>query len=125
MSGLREIDTPVLNSSNTPEARTRGGGKGGGGGSELTCLSNLLCNHSALLSPSPSPSQADWYNHAMRLVDVSTGLVTTLAGNYLISGGPPYNYGHSDGVGAAASFYYPTGVSLNSAGTLAIVVSEN
>ena len=69
-------------------------------------------------SPSPPPlPQADQYNHALRLVNVSTGLVTTLAGNSTQS------TGHADGAGTAASFDCPVGVSLNSAGTLAIVVS--
>lgn len=33
------------------------------------------------------------------------------------------NWGHADGVGTAASFRSPSGVSVNVAGTVAIVVS--
>ena len=58
----------------------------------------------------------------MRRVNVISGLVTTLAGNVLLNGGPPNNYGYADGAGPSSSFYRPVGVAMNSAGTLAVVV---
>lgn len=61
-------------------------------------------------------SQAEFYNHAIRLVDVASGLVTTLAGS------PSQTSGHADGVGAAASFYNPRGVAMDAAGTFVVVV---
>lgn len=66
-----------------------------------------------------SPLQADWCNHLLRRVDVTSGLVTTLAGSVVGSN----NYGHADGVGTAASFYYPYGVAMDAAGNSVIVVS--
>lgn len=62
---------------------------------------------------------ADSLNHLIRLVRVSTtGNVTTLAGTAGLSGS-------ADGIGLSASFYRPSGVALDSAGTVAIVVSSS
>jgi DNA-binding beta-propeller fold protein YncE len=61
--------------------------------------------------------QADCGNHLIRLIDVSSATVTTLAGNAGITG-------YEDGVGSAASFNWPNNVAVNDAGTVAIVVSE-
>ena len=63
------------------------------------------------------PPQADKYNHLLRRVNVTSGVVTTLAGGL---GGN--NYGHADGAGPAASFFYPEGVAMDSAGSFAVVV---
>jgi hypothetical protein len=46
----------------------------------------------------------------------ASGNVTTLAG---VAGTP----GSTDGVGSAVKFYFPQGVSLDAAGTVALVVS--
>lgn len=46
----------------------------------------------------------------------------TLAGNVVMAGGPPNNYGHADGAGAAASFYNPTGIAMDAAGGTIILV---
>lgn len=77
-----------------------------------------------LLRPSP---QIDSFNNAVRRIDIATRAVTTVAGNYALSNfgvtGPPLNFGHDDGVGTAASFYFPSGVSMDAAGTFAFVVS--
>ena len=48
--------------------------------------------------------------------------MTTLAGNVALTGGPPTNTGHADGVGSVASFSYPYGLAMDGAGTFAIVV---
>ena len=58
--------------------------------------------------------QADHFNNRIRRINVSTGTVTTLAGN---SGGI------ADGVGTAASFGGPCSVAMDGAATLAVVVS--
>ncbi len=49
---------------------------------------------------------ADSYNHAIRQIVVSTGVVTTLAGTSTSSG-------NVDGTGAAAHFTYPFGIALD------------
>lgn len=50
---------------------------------------------------------ADYYNHRIRAISVS-GTVTTLAGSGSLS--------FADGVGSAASFQYPSGISVDSNG---------
>jgi len=45
----------------------------------------------------------DYINHTIRKIVIATGVVTTLAGTAGV-------YGSTDGTGAAASFYYPTGI---------------
>ena len=47
--------------------------------------------------------------------------MTTLAGSLTGSVGGN-NYGHADGAGTVASFYWPEGIAMDSAGTFAIVV---
>jgi len=47
---------------------------------------------------------ADFNNHLLRRVILSSGLMT-LAGSLWHCG--PDNYGYTDGQGTAASFYYP------------------
>lgn len=47
---------------------------------------------------------ADTGNHKIRKIDINTSVVTTLAGN---------SHGKADGTGAAASFYYPQGVTTD------------
>ncbi|MFO0578451.1 MAG: hypothetical protein U1A78_30980 [Polyangia bacterium] len=61
---------------------------------------------------------ADNYNHTIRKVVLSTGAVTTLAG----SAGQA---GSDDGTGAAARFYYPSGVAADGAGSLYVADSGN
>ena len=77
-----------------------------------------------LLSPLPSPSplapaplQADEFNHFIRRIDLSTGLVSTLAGTSGASGS-------ANGLGTAASFNYTWGVAMDAAGRVALVVSD-
>jgi hypothetical protein len=55
-------------------------------------------------------------SHVIRVLIVSSGAVTTLAGRQDIV--TPC----SDGTGTAATFYFPVSVCLNSAGTFALVV---
>lgn len=65
--------------------------------------------------------QADESNHALRRINLTSGLVTTVAGRFTLS--PPYNYGNSDGVGSAVSFYFNVGVAIDAAETFTVVVS--
>jgi hypothetical protein len=44
----------------------------------------------------------DWFNHVIRKIVIATGQVTTMAGNGI--------HGFTDGIGAAASFYLPVGI---------------
>ena len=65
------------------------------------------------LSP-PLPLQADSDNHLLRLVNLTSGLVTTLAGGAAS--------GRADGVGTAATFNNPRSVAVDAAGSTAIIV---
>lgn len=80
-------------------------------------------SYSLSSQPSLYLLQADTQNHLIRYVNLRSGLVTTLAGNVALSGGPPSNYGHADGDGTSASFYSPTGAALDAAGGGVFVVS--
>lgn len=89
----------------------------------LCLLTRSLASRSPRLSHgAPIAVQTDWSNNALRRVNLSSGLVTTLAGNYALSTGPPNNFGNADGVGNASSFYNPTGIAMDAAGTVAIIV---
>lgn len=61
---------------------------------------------------------ADYTNSTIRKISVSTGVVTTLAGTAGIAGS-------SDGVGVAASFSYPNGVAVDSAGNVFVTDTGN
>jgi hypothetical protein len=60
--------------------------------------------------------QSDTYNHAIRLVDMSSRVVTTLAGL-------GENAGYADGFGTEVRFNRPYGVALSEDATIALVVS--
>jgi len=61
---------------------------------------------------------ADTNNHTIRKVALSTGAVATVAG---LAG----NSGSMDGAGSVARFTFPTGVAIDSAGTLYVADTEN
>jgi hypothetical protein len=65
-----------------------------------------------------SCAQADGGNSLVRRVVLSTRSVATLAGRLR-------TYGHADGVGTNATLDSPSGIAVNSAGTFALVVSNN
>ena len=54
---------------------------------------------------------ADTYNHRIRKVTVSTGIITTIAGTGSAS------YSGDGGAATSAGLYYPYGVSLDSTGS--------
>ena len=60
---------------------------------------------------------ADEYNHRVRKVTVSTGIITTIAGSST-SG----SYSGDDGPATSATLYYPTGVSLDASGNYSFIV---
>jgi hypothetical protein len=60
----------------------------------------------------------DSYNHTIRKIEIATANVTTLAGLAASSGS-------TDGIGAAARFQYPYGVTADGKGNLYVSDSEN
>lgn len=60
---------------------------------------------------------ADWGNHTVRRI-TPAGVVSTLAGT-------PGALGSADGTGAAARFYHPTGVAVDSAGNVYVSDTPN
>ena len=60
----------------------------------------------------------------MRRINLTSGLVTTLAGDTTSLVGSS-NQGHSDGLGSDTSFDAPFGIAMNPLGTFAIVVSAD
>ena len=54
---------------------------------------------------------ADYWNHRIRKVTVSTGIITTIAGTGTDS------YSGDNGPATSATLYNPTGVAVDSAGT--------
>jgi len=80
---------------------------------------NVFDAHEFSIDRSPDGSKllvGDWANHVIRLVDVTTGTVETVAG----SGGQGYQDGHA----TAAKFSFPTGVAFTPDGREAIVVDR-
>lgn len=64
---------------------------------------------------------ADAGNHLLRRIDLSSGLVTTVAGRRFGVVGIN-NQGYADGKETAASFDEPKGVAFDSTGTFALIV---
>ena len=62
---------------------------------------------------------ADYYNHRIRMIDVSTGYISTIAGTH--SGG----YSGDGGAATSAALFYPTGVALDSSGNVYIADFSN
>ena len=61
--------------------------------------------------------QCDSTNHLIRLLVLSSGVVSTLAGQ-------AGSTGSTNGIGANARFNDPEGIALDAAGTFAVVVSS-
>lgn len=49
-------------------------------------------------------------------------IVSTIAGDVTLNGGPPNNFGHANGAGTSASFNGPPSVAVDAQGTVAVVV---
>ncbi len=59
---------------------------------------------------------ADHFNNRIRKVTVSTGIITTIAGN------GDSTYSGDNGPATSAAIYYPQGVALDSAGTSSLLL---
>ena len=55
---------------------------------------------------------ADQYNHRIRKVTLSTGIITTIAGT------GSADYSGDNGVATSAALYYPSGVALDASGRI-------
>ena len=55
---------------------------------------------------------ADFYNHRIRKVTISTGIITTIAGTGASS------YSGDGGAATSATLYYPTGVAVDASGRI-------
>ncbi len=62
---------------------------------------------------------ADYYNHRIRKVTVSTGIITTIAGTETAS------YSGDNGQATSATLNYPSGITLNSEGNMYIADQRN
>ena len=56
---------------------------------------------------------ADTYNHRIRKVTVSTGIITTIAGT-----GGTGSYSGDNGAATSATLYYPYGVAVDASGRI-------
>ena len=63
----------------------------------------------------PLPIQGDRNNHLIRFLVLSSGVVSTLAGQ-------AGSTGITNGIGTNARFKFPYGIALDAAGTFAVVV---
>ena len=62
---------------------------------------------------------ADQSNHRIRMIDVSTGIISTVAGN----GG--FGYGGDGGLAVNATFFWPNSIAFDAAGNLYIADTNN
>ena len=81
-----------------------------------------LCDPIYLLTHIPTPNIgnvyiADWYNNRIRKVTVSTGIISTVAGN----GG--YAYSGDNGPATSAELRGPVGVAADVSGRITIIVA--
>lgn len=90
---------------------TSGFGDGKGGMAKFDRPSGIVADDSGSLFV------ADEFNHRIRKIDISTRNVTTFAGSSTA--------GFSDGLGAAASFLYPTGLAIDSEGNIYVADTGN
>jgi len=80
-------------------------GTGDNGSANGTGTSASFYNPGGITTDGTNLYVADWGNHRIRKIVISTGVVTTLAG----TGSP----GSSNGTGTAASFNYPEGITTD------------
>ena len=94
------------------------GGTSGGSGNGLgTAATFNIVVGVALPQSAAFALVADSGNNLVRYINLTTTLVSTLAGTA--------SFGYADGVRAAATFFTPVGVALDAAGDIALVVSAS
>ena len=91
---------------NTGEVKTIAGTAGTPGFADGNGTAALFKNPTGITTDSTGIYVADTDNHTLRKIDKSTGVVTTLAG----TAGLP---GSTDGIGSAARFFYPHGITTD------------
>jgi sugar lactone lactonase YvrE len=102
----------------TPTLALLAGNTGGGGNSDGTiAAARFLAPNSVAADSAGNVYVADTGNHTIRKITPG-GLVSTLAGTPRISGS-------TDGSGAEASFYNPSGVATDTAGNIYVADSGN
>lgn len=83
---------------------TFAGSAGSAGSTDATGSSARFYNPTGITTDGTDLYTVAYYGELLKKIVVSTGAVTTLAGTYTSSGG-------TDGVGSAARFYLPEGIS--------------
>jgi len=80
-------------------------GTGSSGSANGTGTSASFYSPSKITTDGTNLYVADWLNHLIRKIVISTGAVTTLAGTG--------SSGSANGTGTSASFYYPRGITTD------------
>lgn len=94
------------------------GGLGGAGNADGIGTASRFNHPSGMTIDGGNLYVALWSDHVIRKVVLASGEVTTLAGT-------PGKKGSADGIGAAASFLYPTDVAADGAGNLYVADANN
>jgi sugar lactone lactonase YvrE len=103
MGGAIQGTDPGLTSSNA--AVTTYAGSGTAGSTDATGTSASFYYPYSVTTDGTNLYVADTYNHKIRKIEISTGVVTTLAGSGL--------QGSTDAIGTAASFNLPRGITTD------------
>ena len=83
---------------------------------EINTLFRTIIKH---VTPLGNVYIGDWYNHRIRKVTVSTGIISTIAGT------GTYGYSGDNGAATSATLTYPRGVGLDTAGNVYIADTDN
>ncbi len=100
----------------TAEVTTLAGTAGISGSTDGTGTAALFDSPHGITSDGKNLYVADTHNHTIRKIDISTGLVSTLAGTARLMGA-------TDGIGSDARFYYPSSITTD--GTSLYVADTN
>ena len=112
---LVNVDTGII----TTVAGT-GGSNGYSGDGGLATSAKLNGPYGVAIDAAGNICIADSYNHVVRMVASSTGIITTVAGT-----GGNDGYTGDGGLATSAKLYYPFGVAIDAAGNIYIVDSYN